>query len=139
MRVRAARSDDVAEILALWRDSKVVPGHTDDAPSLGRLLEHTPGALLVAEEDGRIVGSLIAAWDGWRGNMYGLAVLPQFRRAGVGNLLVREGESRLLAEGARRVTALVYAEDERAVSFWEAAGYRLDEGTSRHVKTLSAS
>jgi ribosomal protein S18 acetylase RimI-like enzyme len=137
MRVRAARSDDVAEILALWRDSKVVPGHTDDAPSLGRLLEHTPGALLVAEEDGRIVGSLIAAWDGWRGNMYGLAVRPDLRRHGIGRLLVREGEARLGANGARRVTALVYTEDQRAASFWQQAGYELDAGTGRHVKTLS--
>lgn len=139
MRIRDGRPEDVEEILELWREAKVVAGTTDDAASLKLLIGHAPEALLVAKADGRIVGSLIAAWDGWRGNMYGLAVLPQFRRAGVGNLLVREGESRLLAKGARRVTALVYAEDERAVSFWEAAGYRLDEGTSRHVKTLSAS
>ena len=39
-----------------------------------RLIADSPAALLVAERDGEIVGVLIAAWDGWRGNMYRLAV-----------------------------------------------------------------
>jgi hypothetical protein len=41
-----------------------------------RLLEDGDGALLVAEADGRVVGAIVAGWDGWRGNMYRLAVLP---------------------------------------------------------------
>jgi ribosomal protein S18 acetylase RimI-like enzyme len=139
MRVRDARPGDVGEILELWREAKVVPGHTDDAPSLTRLIDQPSRALLLAEEDGRIVGSLIAAWDGWRGNMYGLAVRPKLRRTGIASLLVGEGESRLLAKGARRITALVYGADDRATGFWNAAGYEFDQGTSRYVRTLSAS
>jgi ribosomal protein S18 acetylase RimI-like enzyme len=38
----------------------------------------------VAEGDGEIVGALIAAWDGWRGNMYRLAVREGHRREGIG-------------------------------------------------------
>jgi ribosomal protein S18 acetylase RimI-like enzyme len=40
------------------------------------------------------VGTLVAAWDGWRGNMYRLAVLPEHRRAGIGRELVDAGYER---------------------------------------------
>jgi hypothetical protein len=50
----------------------------DDVRSVSRLIAHTDDALRVAEPDGKLVGAPIAAWDGWRGNMYRLAVLPTF-------------------------------------------------------------
>ena len=90
--------------------------------------------LLVADAGGVIVGALIAASDGWRGNMYRLAVRVEHRRAGIGLALVRAGEQHLVRQGANRVTALVANEDEAAVSFWEAAGYPKDHEIGRHVR-----
>ena len=78
--------------------------------------------LLVAEADGRIAGTLIAAWDGWRGNFYRLAVLPELRRRGIAAALVRAGEERLRAAGARRLAAIVRRRPT-AAGFWTAAGY----------------
>jgi len=101
-----------------------------------RLLAHDPDSLLVAESDGEIVGALITTWDGWRGNMYRLAVAPEHRRAGVGSLLVSAGEERLRGKAARRVTALVGRDDQVARSLWVAAGYEDDEHVARFVRDL---
>lgn len=92
--------------------------------------------MLIAELDHRIVGSLIAAWDGWRGNLYRLTVHPACRGQGIAQLLVAAGEKRLRAIGAVRLSALVWREDSRAVRVWLSAGYEHDEGTGRFVKTL---
>ena len=89
---------------------------------------------LVAEDAGRLVGTLIAGWDGWRGNMYRLAVLPAYRRQGVATALVGEAERRLRALGARRITALVIGDHDWATDFWRAAGYEMDERMTRFVK-----
>jgi ribosomal protein S18 acetylase RimI-like enzyme len=97
---------------------------------------HTKDALLVAELDGETVGAVIAAWDGWRGNIYRLAVRAEHRRQGLGRLLIEAGETRLRAKGARRVTALVAKDDPAAVGIWEAAGYLYDEPTARYVRNL---
>jgi ribosomal protein S18 acetylase RimI-like enzyme len=99
-------------------------------------LAASPDGLLVAESDGRIVGALVAVWDGWRGNMYRLAVLPSYRRRGIARRLVEEGHSRLRAKGARRVTALVASDEEEAKSLWRALGYEFDENIERFVKNL---
>jgi ribosomal protein S18 acetylase RimI-like enzyme len=110
-----------------------MPDRLDDVQ---RLLTHDADSLLVADAGGAILGALIAASDGWRGNMYRLAVHVEHRRAGIGLALVRAGEQHLRRQGADRVTALVAHEDDIAVSFWEAAGYPQDHEIGRHVRNL---
>jgi ribosomal protein S18 acetylase RimI-like enzyme len=99
-------------------------------------LEQCGDLFLVAHENGRLIGTLLVGWDGWRGNMYRLAVLPEFRRQGVASALVEEAERRLRAKGARRITALVISEHEWATEFWRAAGYDVDERMLRFAKNL---
>ena len=135
--MRPATPDDVDAVRALWSDARsehAVTPDTEDA--VRRLLAHAPGSLLVAEDGGVLVGVLIAAWDGWRGGMYRLAVRPDHRRRGIGRLLVEAGEAHLRACGAPRVTALVAFEDERARAFWVALGYDVDEDVGRLVRSL---
>jgi ribosomal protein S18 acetylase RimI-like enzyme len=135
--IRAAVPADIDAVLDLWSRARSVVATTPDTPeALAALLARDPGALLVAEADGLVVGTLIAGWDGWRGDMYRLAVAPEQRRNGIGTRLVRAGEDRLAALGCRRITALVGMSDERGALFWEATGYPRDETTARHVRSL---
>ncbi|HXP18225.1 MAG TPA: GNAT family N-acetyltransferase [Streptosporangiaceae bacterium] len=121
--IRPAQAGDLAAVLELWTRAGAEPGHTDDLGSLGRLLAHDPGALLVAEEDGTIVGSVVAAWDGWRGTVYRLAVAPASRRQGLGRRLLHAAQARLLAVGAIRLQAIVVRSDPRATGFWRAGDW----------------
>jgi ribosomal protein S18 acetylase RimI-like enzyme len=135
--VRLARPEDIPQVLAMWETARSAAAVTpDDEQVVSRLLEHASDALLVAEHDGKIIGALIAAWDGWRGNMYRLAVLPHLRRQGIATRLVEAGHEHLRSKGARRVTALVAHEEEDAVGLWERAGYRRDEQIARFVRNL---
>jgi ribosomal protein S18 acetylase RimI-like enzyme len=135
--IRSCRTDDIPDVLALWASSRGAAATTPDTPAaLRRLLAADPGALLLAEIDGRIVGTLVAASDGWRGNMYRLAVDPQHRRRGIARRLIACGEARLRKRGVPRVTALVDTTDRAAAGAWEAVGYGRDPRCSRFVKTL---
>ena len=137
-RVRAGESSDLAAVLALWRSERSGHASTPDRiEDLERLIADSPGALVVAEREGEIVGALIAAWDGWRGNLYRLAVHEDRRRQGIGLALTRAGEEYLRGRGAQRVTALVAFDDESAGGFWDAAGYPRDEEIGRRVRNLS--
>jgi ribosomal protein S18 acetylase RimI-like enzyme len=133
--IRTGTTADVVSVLDLWVAAGAHPTSTDDAPSLSTLMGRDPDALLIAEIDGRSVGSLITTWDGWRGSMYRMAVLPEFRRRGIAASLVRQGERRLLALGCRRIQALVVAADAEARAFWESVGYT-PNSLKRHVRSL---
>ena len=134
--IRACRLEDGAGVLELWRQADATPGVTDTVEDLRRAIADSPAHVLVAEVGGRIIGSIIGTFDGWRGNIYRLAVHPDYRRLGVARALVAEVEKRLTRQGAKRITALVEKDHPVALAFWEAVGYRIDERIVRHVRTL---
>jgi ribosomal protein S18 acetylase RimI-like enzyme len=136
--VRQCQQADVEAVMDLWAEARSehasTPDHIEDVKRL--VSAESPAALLVAEREGEIIGALIAAWDGWRGNMYRLAVREKHRRQGIGLALTRAGEAYLRQRGARRVTALVAFDDSDAGGFWEAAGYPQDEKIGRRVRNI---
>ena len=134
---RAATAKDVQPILDLWAESRSGHAETpDSAEAIRTLLNTDPGSLLVAQDGNEIQGVLIAAFDGWRGNMYRLAVRPDRRREGIARRLVQHGEARLREKGAPKATALVGRGDEQAEALWRAAGYRDDVKIGRWVRSF---
>ncbi len=131
--LRPATADDIEGVLAFWREA-AEPTSTDSAEVLAALVRYDPGALIVAEAGGRIVGSVIAGWDGWRGSIYRLAVVSDHRRRGLGHSLLRAAEDRLTALGGRRLHAIVVESNDNAVAFWTATDWEHQAGQLRFAK-----
>lgn len=123
-------------MLALWQRAEAIPRPTDRPDALLRRLERDRELFVLAWDGDRLVGSLIGGWDGWRGNMYRLAVDPAYRRQGIAGRLVAEVEAQLRELGAERITSLVFAEEPGAAQFWQGAGYEPDPHTARFAKNL---
>ena len=131
--IRACRPEEAEALLTLWRAAGTSPSVTDTIADIRRTIE-SPASVLIAEADQRIVGSLIATFDGWRGNMYRIAVHPDYRRRGIGRALVKEGERCLVKQGAKRITALVEEKYPWAVAFWSSVGYEIEPGIVRFFR-----
>ena len=135
--IRPVRQDEFPAVLRLWQQAGVTPPSvTDSIEGLTRLTSHPGGILLVAAIDVRIIGSVIGGWDGWRGNIYRLAVAPEYRRSGIGRQLVAEISGALFAKGAERISALVEREHRWAIDFWESSGdlgYQHDPRFARYI------
>ena len=135
--IRECRTYDVPDVLSLWVEADAVVSKTDTAADVRRALE-TPAALfLVAEIEGRIIGTVIGSFDGWRGNIYRMAVHPDYRRQGVARSLLEGLEGFFDIQGVKRVTALVESEHPWAVGFWEAAGYQFHKGIAMRCGFLT--
>jgi ribosomal protein S18 acetylase RimI-like enzyme len=134
--IRVGTPGDFRGLLELWSTSGAQPTRTDAVEPLRKLLAADPEALIVADASGEVVGSLIAAWNGWRGSFYRLAVHPKHRRRGLATLLVRHGETRLRERGAVRLDAVVASDDAAAMSFWGAVGYDHQRSRSRFVRNF---
>ena len=135
--IRPARDNELSAVLRLWQEAEVTPPSvTDSIEGLTRLTTAPGGVLLVATIDDRIVGSVIGGWDGWRGNIYRLAVRREYRRRGIARRLVLEISDALFAKGAEIVSALVEHEHPWAMDFWESLqdlGYEPDPRFARYI------
>ena len=134
--IREARPDEFEAILELWASVDRHTALADRREYLETFHAFSPDLLLVAESEGRIVGTIIGGWDGWRANIARLTTDPDLRRRGVARALVAEIERRLWAKGARRVYALVDKRSPPAIPFWEAAGYVLNENILQYSRNL---
>src|SRR6266496_745526 len=97
--LRACRDHDVEAVMALWQRAEAVPRPTDRTDALLRRLERDRELFVLAWDGERLVGSLMGGWDGWRGQIYRLAVDPEYRRRGIAARLVAEVEERLRGLG----------------------------------------
>lgn len=134
--VRECNEDEAEAVLEVWRQAEATVSVTDTIEDIRRVVRCPTASALAAESNGRIIGSVFGSFDGWRGNIYRLAVLPEFRRQGVARLLVVQLEKWLLDQGAKRVTALVEKDHPWATGFWDAAGYAPKPLDVRYVRNL---
>jgi ribosomal protein S18 acetylase RimI-like enzyme len=135
--LRAGVVGDVNRVLAFWAEAAENAGRPiDDRVAVAALLDHDSSALVLAESDGAVVGSLISGWDGWRFHLYRLAVLPSWRGRGVARALLNHAERRCAALGAGRVDAMVLDDNRDGVGFWRSAGYHRQDEWRRWVRAL---
>ena len=136
-RLRTAVPTDVDGLVGLWRDAAENAGRpVDTRAAVGALIDRDPDALIVAEDEGVLVGSVIAGWDGWRAHLYRLAVRPDRRRQGIGGALLAAVEERLRALGARRIDAMVLDRNELGQRLGPARGHRRQDEWSRWVTSV---
>lgn len=135
--LRAATRADVGGIIELWQVAAENGSRPADTPqAVAALLARDPHALILAEADGELIGSVIAGWDGWRFHLYRLAVRPSWRRAGVATALLKAAEDRLAALGAARADAMVLGSNDLGQNLWRAAGYTRQDTWRRWVRHL---
>lgn len=111
---------------ALWRlDQECFPpGISYSRRELQLYTRHRGTFTLVAanSDDDTIVGFLVA-YGGSTGHIITIDVSPRARRTGVGTLLLRAAENRLLAGGSKAVGLETAVDNKTALSFYKLHGY----------------
>ncbi len=117
--------EDYPSARFLWENAG--PGihvrRSDEQEEIQKKLQRDPDLFLVAEADGKVVGTVIGGFDGRRGIIYHLAISAASRRHGIGSLLMDEVERRLKAKGCLKCYLMVTAENNNAMRFYEKRGW----------------
>ncbi len=109
---------------------------SDDPDEIQKKLQRDPDLFLVAEADGKMLGTVVGGFDGRRGMVYHLAVTELHRKQGIGELLMDELERRLMAKGCIRCYLLVTVENESAMRFYEKRGWAHMKNVTIYGKDL---
>ncbi len=127
--VRPYTSPDEDAVVALWeRTFPDDPPWNEPRAMIRRKLRVQPELFLVAKAEGdRLVGTVLAGFDGVRGWIHHLAVDDRERRAGVGTKLMRAAEEGLRSIGCPKVNLQVRATNAEVIAFYRALGYVLED------------
>jgi ribosomal protein S18 acetylase RimI-like enzyme len=133
LRIRSGRREDHDTVMGLWQEAGLGAAREDEWRAI---TSGGPTRLLVADEDGTVCGSVIAAYDGWRAFVYHVAVAGEHRLSGIATALLTEAEGDVRSRGAERVFALVHQSQTDGLALCAANGYEI-EGDLAFVKPLS--
>jgi ribosomal protein S18 acetylase RimI-like enzyme len=131
MQIRTFEESDTAAVTSLWEQS--LPnrtGHNSPAAAIRRKLEFQRELFFVGEDACRIVGTVVAGYDGARGWLYSVVVDPAVRRRGLGTLLLRHAEQALRDLGCAKINLQVMPDNAAVVGFYRTLGYDVEERIS---------
>lgn len=125
MTIREFRMADYEDMISLWEDAGLPykPLGRDSRESIERQMNLECSIYLVAEVDGRLVGSILATHDGRKGWINRIAVLPPYRKRGIAAGLVEEAERRISGLGIDITACLVEDWNASSMEVFEKLGY----------------
>ena len=128
--VRIMTIEDYEGVYALWKKIKGfgIRSIDDSKEGVARFLKRNPTTSVVAEKDGRIVGSILCGHDGRRGCLYHVCVDEDYRRHGIGKRMVVFAMKALKEEKINKVSLIAFTENNIGNAFWNTIGWteRLD-------------
>lgn len=117
--------DDYQAVIELWKNSGdgIHLSRSDEIAEIEKKLLRDPDLFLVADIEGKIIGTVLGGFDGRRGMIYHLAVDRSFRELGIGSELTTQIESRLREKGCLISYLLVVEGNTAAEQFYENHGW----------------
>lgn len=130
MTVRTMKIEDYEGVHDLWMTIKGfgIRSIDDSKEGVARFLKRNPTTSVVAEMDGKIVGSILCGHDGRRGCLYHVCVHEEYRRHGIGKAMVVRAMETLKEEQISKVSLIAFTENDIGNAFWNTIGWteRLD-------------
>jgi ribosomal protein S18 acetylase RimI-like enzyme len=126
MRIREYRTDDEHQVIDLWMACSLVVPWNDPKSDIERKVADSPDLFFVGEIDDRIVASCMAGYDGHRGWVYYLAVVPEFQKQGLAAGIMAHAEAVLKDMGCPKIDLMVRESNAGVISFYSKIGYTND-------------
>jgi len=121
--LRPFHIDDADQTVALWQACGLTRPWNDPYKDIQRKLAEEPDLFVLAVQDAQVIGSVMAGYDGHRGWIYYLAVLPQYQSLGLGRQLLQHAEEGLHALGCPKVQLMIRQDNSVVQAFYRTLGY----------------
>ena len=118
---------DSAPVIAIWDACHLTVPWNDPHKDIARKMAVNPELFLVAEIEGDLVGTVMGGYEGHRGWINYLAVLPTFQQQGIGRALMQSVEAKLLTLGCAKINLQVRSSNTAVIQFYGHLGYHIDD------------
>ena len=133
MKIRKYQHQDKRFLVKLWKNVfPNNPPHNEPSRMIDEKLA-VDDLIFVAEDSGSIIGACMAGYDGHRGWLYAVGVLPEHRRKRVGTQLVDFAMQALRTRGCKKVNLQIRSTNTKVASFYQSLGFAPEDRLSMGV------
>ena len=117
---------DYDAVRALWLTIRGfgIRALDDSREDVVRFIRRNPTTSVVAEADGRIIGSILCGSDGRQGALYHVCVAREYRRRGIGTRMVGYCMEQLRQMGINKVSLITFSNNDAGNAFWRQIGWK---------------
>jgi ribosomal protein S18 acetylase RimI-like enzyme len=118
------------EVVELWKKCNLIIPQNDPVEDIMKKVDFQPDLFLVGLIDDRVIGSIMVGYEGHRGWINYLAVLPELQRQGYGRKLVQKAIDELKRIGCLKVNLQVRRTNTPVIEFYKRLGFKEDDVAS---------
>jgi len=128
--IRPYKSSDEAEVINLWDKCDLIVPQNDPKEDIETKMAFQPELFFVGLLDNKIIASVMAGYEGHRGWINYLAVLPEYQRKGYARQMMDKCEEVLKEMDCLKINLQVREGNEAVIAFYKSIGYTNDHVVS---------
>lgn len=125
MQIRAMKAEDYPKMYKLWNSIEGfgIRAIDDSEEEITRFLKRNPTTSVVAEEDGKIIGTILCGHDGRTGCFYHVCVQRDYRKHGIATKMVQYSLNALKKEKISKASLVAFSENKIGNAYWHELGW----------------
>ena len=117
-------------VIDLWNECSLIVPRNDPIEDIQKKLDFQPELFFIALLNGQLIGSIMVGYEGHRGWINYLAVLPSFQKRGYGKELVNKAIIELRKIGCSKINLQVRRNNASVAEFYKHLGFEEEERIS---------
>lgn len=131
------KSKDIKNAYKLWKKVGVsVVSYERENFEVDNVLRLNPTSCYVLENEKKIFGTILGAFNGRRGWIYHLAIDPAYQNKGYGSALLQKAEKALASLGATKILLGVWLYNELVLKYYQKRGFSMMDDSIILVKDI---
>lgn len=133
---RLFKDSDYDEVYSLWISAGLKLSFSDKKDELLKFAKFNKDSFFLLIHDGKIIGAVLAAYDGRRGYINHLAVDPIFQGHGLGKLLMDKTMEYYNSLNCVKVHLMIEKDNSQIIEFYNRRDWHIRDDLILMTKTL---
>ena len=127
MLIRQFKMDEKNDVIQLWDKCGLLHPLNNPTDEIKVKTNFQPELFLVGEVNNKIIATIMLGFEGRRGWINSLCVLPQYQGMGYGSELVQHGMEVLRNLGSPKINLLIRPTNTKVKAFYKKLGFKTED------------
>jgi len=127
MKIRKFNIKETDDIIQIWDKCGLLHPPNNPVEEMAIKTRFQPDLFLVGEINGKVMATIMLGFEGRRGWINSLCVLPEYQGKGYGSDLMQHGMQILRKLGAPKINLLIRPGNSKVREFYKKLGFEIEE------------